>query len=164
MKSASEIIKNEKLQKLNNTSIMFEPRFSFAMYDFFYTMFTYQYAISKQKVMNDSMNIYDSNFFVNLNMITFKGQSLGLDFEYYSNKTNNTIHRNYFANINYKIKPKNSKIELELKCNNLFNSKEISSFIQTDISSIENTYALREREFIASIKFHIAGSMKKKSP
>lgn len=103
------------------------------------------------------MSIYDSNIFVNLNMITFQGQSLGVDFEYYSNKTDNTIHRNYFANLNYKIKPKNSRIEIEFKCNNLLNSKEIISFIQSDISRIENTYALRKREFIASIKFNLVG-------
>jgi hypothetical protein len=72
---------------------------------------------------------------------------------YYINNNFAPSHNYYFADMNMRYKPKKSKIDYELTCQNLFNTKSfITGFLSNNIE-MESEYQIRPRQLLFKMSF-----------
>ena len=69
--------------------------------------------------------------------------------EYYRHNATDNI----FVDMMYRYTFTKQKVDLELKCSNIFNSRSYTSFLANSFSVWETTYLLRPFQVIASVKF-----------
>jgi len=94
----------------------------------------------KSKIALTKHNI---NFF----FYPVKNQLINFTSEYYNNKNN------LFIDLMYRYTLTKQKIDMEVKCNNIFNSGTYTSFLANAYSVWETTYLLRPFQVIFSVKF-----------
>jgi hypothetical protein len=62
-------------------------------------------------------------------------------------------HNYYFADMNMRYKPKKSKIDYEISCQNLFNTKAFTTaFLSNNIEAVSE-YQIRPRQFLFKMSF-----------
>lgn len=82
---------------------------------------------------------------------------VGANLEYYNYGKQFTFGNNgLFANLGYTYKPPNSRMEYKIRCNNLFNSRQVIDFFYSDISIIESHYYIRPREILLLVSFSLS--------
>lgn len=82
---------------------------------------------------------------------------LGANLEYYNYGKQLAVGNNgLFANLGYTYKPANSRLEYRLRCNNLFNSRQVIDYFYSDISITESHYSIRPREIILMVSFSLS--------
>jgi hypothetical protein len=79
-----------------------------------------------------------------------KNQLFNFSTEYYRHNNVN----NLFVDMMYRYTFTKYKVDIEVKCNNVFNSDKYSSFLANAYSVWETTYLLRPFQVIFSIKFN----------
>ena len=85
----------------------------------------------------------------------------GVNLSYYNYGPQFKVGNNgLYANLGYTYKPANSRIEYRLRCNNLFNSKQVVDYLYGDISVTESHYYIRPREFVLTISFSLSRAKK----
>ncbi|WP_372640413.1 hypothetical protein, partial [Ancylomarina sp.] len=151
----SERLSNGSLNDVKKTFLLLEPRLSFSKFAWMNMDYKYQYSKMSQNVASSKIDFINNNHLLNLDFFPIPRHSIGIDLEYYSSQATYTHNETYFANMNYSWKPKNTKMTWELKCYNLFDDDKITSYFNTEIASIINTYEIRPRQFIISLEFSL---------
>lgn len=93
-----------------------------------------------------SLTKHNINFFI----FPVENQLINFTTEYYNHNSSN----NLFVDLLYRYTYIEKKIDIEVKCNNIFNSGTYTSFIANAYSVWETTYLLRPFQMIASVKFN----------
>lgn len=148
----SKMLSNSLLTNIHYKHILLEPRVSFSKLKWMMIDYRFQYSKSIQEISSSKSTFTNKNHITKINLFPIPNHSLGAEFEYYQSKSS-TKNNTQFANINYTWKPKNTKLSLELKCMNLFNDDDFTSYYNNNISIIKNTIYIRQRQFIFSIDF-----------
>ena len=78
-----------------------------------------------------------------------KAQLIGISSEYYNNNGNNYI----FVDFQFRYTFRKSKIDIEFKWHNIFNTRVYTSYMASGYEIWESNYLLRPSQAIASIKF-----------
>lgn len=150
----SKILSNSFLSKLHYKTILIEPRISISKLKWMMLDYKFQYSKTTQEMSASKSTFTNQNHLANMNIFPIAHHSLGFEYEYYHSKAsveNNT----QFANVNYRWKPKNTKMTIELKCLNLFNDDNFTSYYNSNIATVKNTIDIRPRQFIFSIDFSL---------
>lgn len=106
------------------------------------SIFTFIDNDQKSKIVLTKHNI---NFF----FFPVKNQLFNFTSEYYNHNNKN----NLFMDLMYRYTLTKQKIDMEVKCNNIFNAKTYTSFLANAYSVWETTYSLRPFQVIFSVKF-----------
>ena len=101
--------------------------------------------INQEKKSRISFLKHNVNFFI----YPVPNQLISLTTEYYNHNNTN----NLFVDFLYRYTINNRKIDIEAKCNNIFNSETYTSFLANAYSVWETTYLLRPFQVIFSVKF-----------
>lgn len=101
--------------------------------------------IEEERKSNISMLKHHFNIFA----FPAESQMLSLETEYYNNNDNN----NFFADLAYTYTLKKQKIDLELKCKNIFNNKTYINYSANAFTIWESSYAMRPSQILVSVKF-----------
>ncbi|MDA3904987.1 MAG: hypothetical protein PF484_02815 [Bacteroidales bacterium] len=104
-----------------------------------------QTFIENEKKSNISLLRHKFNFFA----FPTKNQLISLSTEYYSLQGNN----NFFADFLYRYTITKRKIDIELRWNNIFNTKFYTTYQASAFTVYESTYLLRPSQVFMSIKF-----------
>lgn len=99
-------------------------------------------------------NIITQEHLLNFNFYPTSNQYISLNAEYYKNNFSNQNQENYFLNLNYRYTFKESRIDLELNCNNILNTKEFTTVFNDAFSYTQSTFQLRPRQVLMSMKFN----------
>lgn len=150
----SKMLSNSLLTNIHYKYFLLEPRISFSKLKWMLLDYKFQYSKSIQEISSSKSTFTNRNHITKLNLFPIPNHSLGAEFEYYQTKTSSK-NNTQFTNINYTWKPKNTKMTLELKCMNLFNDDNFTSYYNNNISTIKSTINIRQRQFIFSIDFRL---------
>ncbi len=86
---------------------------------------------------------------------------IGVNLAYYNYGPQYQVGNNgLYLNVGYTYKPANSRIEYRLRCNNLFNSKQVVDYQYGEISITENRYNIRPREVVLIVSFSLSRGKK----
>lgn len=99
-------------------------------------------------------NIITQEHLLNFNFYPTSNQYIGFDAEYYKNNFSNQNQENHFLNLNYRYTFKESRIDLELNWNNILDTKEFTNVFNDAFSYTQNTFRLRPRQILMSVKFN----------
>jgi hypothetical protein len=99
-------------------------------------------------------NIITQEHLLNFNFYPFSNQYICFNAEYYKNNFSNQNQENYFLNLNYRYTFKESRIDLELNCNNILSTKEFTTVFNDAFSYTQSTFQLRPRQVLMSMKFN----------
>ena len=104
-----------------------------------------QTFIENDRKSNISMLRHKLNFFA----FPTKNQLISLSSEYYNHQGNN----NFFVNLLYRYTITKRKIDIELRWNNIFNTKTYTIYQASAFTVWESTYLLRPSQVFLSFKF-----------
>lgn len=113
------------------------------------------YNISANSIFNYIDNAQKSRMTLakhNINFFIFpvKNQLVSLSAEYYKHNSTN----NLFVDLLYRYTITKRKIDIEVKCNNIFNSQTYISYLSGDFSVWETSIQLRPFQAILSVKLN----------
>lgn len=119
--------------------------------DYSGTYFTY---LSKSQLQQSATTVQSASQNFSLNYFPTERLIFRVSAEhYYMNNTFALSHNYYFADMNMRYKPKKSKIDYELFCQNLFNTKIFTTaFLLNNIESVSE-YKLRQRQVLLKMVF-----------
>lgn len=98
-------------------------------------------------------NIVFQTHKLNVDLYPIKNQTLSINSEYYIDKYT-TSNRQFFLNSKYVFSFNKNKIDLELACNNLLNTKQYRTIYNSLYSISKSQYVLRPRQFLLSVRFN----------
>ena len=150
----SQMQSNSFLTNIHSKYLLLEPRISISKCKWMNIDYKFQYAILTQEISSREKKFTNNNHILKMNLFPTPHHSLGLEFEHYKSQTS-FQNKTKFANVNYCWKPKDTKMTLELRCVNLFNDDTMTSYYNKGVASIENTIAIRPRQFIFSVCFSL---------
>ncbi len=112
------------------------------------------FLISNTQFENSSFNtIVNQEHLLNLNFYPKSNQYIGIDAEYYKNNFSTENQENYFFNLNYRYTFNKYKTDLELKWNNILNTKDFTTVFNDAFSYTQSTYILRPSQLQIEVKF-----------
>jgi hypothetical protein len=119
--------------------------------DYSGTYFTY---LSKSQLQQSATTIQSASQNFSLNYFPTERLIFRVSAgHYYINNNFAPSHNYYFADINMRYKPKKSKIDYELTCQNLFNTKFFATaFLSNNIESVSE-YQIRPRQALFKMSF-----------
>lgn len=151
--SNSEQIINSILNKIHSTNYNFYFTVNSNVSDFIDLIYEGKYLIQKSKLGEKSINnIHLQEHNLNINISPSKNQLISVKTKYYLNNIN-TQKNNAFVNILYRYTFPKNKIDVELNCNNLLNTKYFTTVYNESFLTIQNSFELRPRQFLFSVRF-----------
>lgn len=150
--SKSQNLINDLLTPVRNKS--YSP--SFKISTKIYNQFNIDYYISSN--FNEYKSTQKQNIFYLKQAITPRldlgeSHSITLNLEHYYNDYFSKNNHNYYMDLIYKYSLNRSKIDIELRCSNLLNSRKYYSTEINNYYIYQSQYKLRQRQIIGSIKF-----------
>lgn len=110
--------------------------------------------INTQTENKDIDNIITQIHSLNVGLVPIKNHSLSCKIDYYINDLKAQPHQT-FADLTYRIYILKPKVNLELRCTNILNSKLYTGRYISTYSIIESSFQLRPRQFIIGTWFKI---------
>ena len=135
--------KNKAIVIKPEVSIRLTPWMNLEYYIDANNIFTF---IDGEQKSHISLTKHNINFF----FFPVKNQLINFTAEYYNHNSSN----NLFVDLMYRYAYTEKKIDIEVKCNNIFNSGTYTSFSANAYSVWETTYLLRPFQVIVSVKFN----------
>lgn len=119
--------------------------------DYSATYFTY---LSKSQLQQSASSIESAKQNISLNYFPSDRLIFSTSAEHYYINNNFTSSSNYyFADMNMRYKPKKSRIDYELICQNLFNTKSFTTaFLMNNIETVSE-YDIRTRQILFKMSF-----------
>lgn len=119
--------------------------------DYSGTYFTY---LSKSQLQQSGTKIQSANQNISLNYYPSEKLIVRLTTEhYYINNNLSPSSNYYFADLNLRYKPKKSKIDYELSCQNLLNTTAFTTGLLSNNIEIVSEYQIRPRQFLFKMSF-----------
>lgn len=149
----SEQIINSNLSKIYSTNYNISFTVNSNISDFIDLIYQGKYLIQKSKLGGKSINnIHLQEHNLNINISPSKNQVISVKTKYYLNNIT-TQNNSAFVNISYRYTFPKNKIDVELNCNNLLNTKYFTTVYNESFLSIQNSFELRPRQFLFSVRF-----------
>jgi hypothetical protein len=115
---------------------------------------TYFTFLSKSQLRQQSTAIQSANENISLNFYPTEKLILRVMAEhYYINNRIAPANNYYFADMSMRYKPKKSKFDYEINCQNLFNTKQFTSALLLNNVETVSQYQLRPRQFLFKMGF-----------
>lgn len=151
----ADYLLNNQLGKQNTKLYGLTPSLSFSYFKFLGIGYNYTLNFTKQNSMSVKTTIRQQQHKGSINIYPTGSFWLGADIEYYTIKQQQLNYPNtFFTDLTCGYTFKNG-ISLKLRCNNLFNAKEITQYINSDIELIRSSYSLRSRMFLATMSINL---------
>ncbi|MES1197778.1 MAG: hypothetical protein ABUL41_00690 [Chitinophagaceae bacterium] len=149
-------LQQNKLVKFSNKNFTIGATISTKMSskittDYSATYFTY---LSKSQLQQSASRIESAKQNISLNYFPTDRLIFRASAEHYYINNNFTPSRNYyFADMNMRYKPKKSRIDYELTCQNLFNTKSFTTVLLLNNIETISEYNLRPRQILFKMSF-----------
>ncbi len=142
-RQTNEILFNNQL--LENTYRNYEitPKVSFGYFDWFTLDYKYSFSKGKQK-----SKIMES---------ATRQEIHSLQGSFYHKSHSLINYATPFFDISYNFKWKDKRMDFSLKCINLLNKEEVRRHYLTTISEVVNTYQIRPRQVLLSVRMSLGG-------
>lgn len=115
-----------------------------------------KFQFSNNKIQDqENQTITQQHHTFNLNIYPKENQYLVLKSEYISNDLFSEKTSNFFANIEYRYTWKKKNIDIDLKLENIFNTKDYKTLNVNDFSYIESNFILRPRQFLLKVRLSL---------
>ena len=115
---------------------------------------TFMRYFSKSANQKSTSQIETANQQLSINFFPSNAVTLRLSGEhYYVNSNIAPVTHYFFSDASARYKPKKSKLEYELQCQNLFNTTSFSSAILSNNTEIASTYTMRPLQVLFKIGF-----------
>lgn len=149
LQQGKSMVNNESFKTKNNI-IIIKPEISIRLSPWMNleynldvnNIFTFIDQEQKSKL---SLTKHNINFFI----FPVQNQLINFTAEYYNHNSTNSL----FIDLFYRYTITSRKIDIEVKCNNIFNSNSYTSYLANTYSVWETTYLLRPFQVIFSVKF-----------
>jgi hypothetical protein len=149
----SEQIINNIYSTINNNNFSVSLNINNNLSDYLSFIYEGKYSIQKSRLSEKSVsNIRMQQHSLNINFFPLSNQMLTVNAKYYRDNIN-TERNQTFINIFYRYTFQKKKIDLQLNCNNLLNTKYFTNVYDQSFLRIENSYELRPRQFVGSVRF-----------
>lgn len=149
----SEQILNNLFEKINTQQLGSGLEVNNTLLD--YMLFGYNGSISifQNKLGNQSLaKVLTQKHQFNVSVYPVDNHSLTVNTEYYYNNLQ-TSKNQVFVDLVYRWALPKKKLDFELACNNLLNNKTFFSVYTYTYTIVENSFEMRPRQFLASVKF-----------
>lgn len=149
----SEQIINNVFEKINTQQLGSGLEVNNTLLD--YMLFGYNGSISifQNKLGSKSLaKVLTQKHQFNVSVYPVDNHSLTVNTEYYYNNLQ-TSKNQVFVDLVYRWALPKKKLDFELACNNLLNNKTFFSVYTYTYTIVENSFEMRPRQFLASVKF-----------
>lgn len=154
IKNKREYLLNDSRSWLNNQLILIHPSVGYNRWKKLGLDYNIKLSWNTQHNIQASNTICSQTHRFSLHYYPSDKHWVGADVEYYlSIQKTQSENGQFFANIFYNFKPKNSRLQYKLKCTNLLNASEIIEYRYSDIALFENHYNIRPREIMFTVSF-----------
>lgn len=121
-----------------------------------YFSFEGNYQVNKVKNYADKLlmsDVIQQTYLVKVAIYPTEKTFLGYTQEFYKNDFVSTSSINSFSDLLFRYTPKKRKVDFELMCNNLFDSKQLQMVASSVTIYTESTYQLRPRQLMVKVSF-----------
>jgi len=146
---------NDQVYQVTNESISLKPTLFTDISKWITTEYKGSFTLFSNQVGTKKLRqIVTQSHSLNLILFLSDFQIFEINGEYFTNNFS-TTPESYFLNLSYQYTLQKSKIDLELKWNNILNTKSYNTIYSNPYTYISNTYEVRPSQLIFNIKFGI---------
>nr|WP_319399695.1 hypothetical protein [uncultured Carboxylicivirga sp.] len=115
--------------------------------------YRFNYTQTRQQTTQANSKFYNYAQVLDFFFYLTKKQWINIRGEYNLNENNQQTFENWFGDFSYAFKPTKGKFSYKIKCRNVFDTKQLVSYWNSDISLVRNTYYLRPREILLNVSY-----------